>query len=57
MERSTDSGAGVALLGEPLTPPVVGGGLLILASVVIASPTVERALCARLGRTPGVIDG
>jgi drug/metabolite transporter (DMT)-like permease len=41
---------GVVLLGESLTVPVAVGGLLILASVVIATPAVERALRRRLGR-------
>jgi len=39
---------GIALLGEPFTPTIGVGGAAILASVVLASPTVERSLRARL---------
>jgi drug/metabolite transporter (DMT)-like permease len=41
---------GVVLLGEPFTPAVAVGGAAILASVVLASPAVERAVTDRLGR-------
>lgn len=39
---------GAALLGEPFTPAIAGGGAAILASVVLASPAVERAVTDRL---------
>ena len=39
---------GIALLGEPFTPAIGVGGAAILASVVLASPAVERSLRARL---------
>ena len=41
---------GVALLAEPITPAVAAGGAAILASVVLASPAVERAVTDRLRR-------
>jgi drug/metabolite transporter (DMT)-like permease len=41
---------GVALLDEPFTPAVAAGGAAILASVVLASPAVERAVTDRLRR-------
>jgi len=52
---------GVLLLGEPFTPTIALGGVAILASVGLASPAVERAVTARLGRLgwrpPGEADG
>jgi drug/metabolite transporter (DMT)-like permease len=41
---------GIVLLGEPFTPPIAAGGAAILASVVLASPTVGRAVTDRLRR-------
>jgi drug/metabolite transporter (DMT)-like permease len=41
---------GVVLLGEPFTPAVAVGGAAILASVVLASPAVERAVTDRFRR-------
>jgi len=41
---------GVVLLDEPFTPAVAAGGAAILASVVLASPAVERAVTDRLRR-------
>ena len=41
---------GVVLLDEPFTPAVAAGGAAILASVVFASPAVERAVTDRLRR-------
>lgn len=35
---------GVALLGEPITPALVGGGVLILAGVALATGTAQRVL-------------
>ena len=45
---------GIVLLGEPFTATVGVGGAAILASVVLASPVVERGLRSRLrdGRQP-----
>ena len=49
-EPLTTVALGVVLLGEPVTPAVAVGGAAILASVVLASPAVERAVADRLGR-------
>ncbi|MEF8856691.1 MAG: DMT family transporter [Haloplanus sp.] len=39
---------GVLLLGEPFTPAIAVGGASVLASVVLASPVVERSVTDRL---------
>jgi drug/metabolite transporter (DMT)-like permease len=35
---------GVVLLGEPITPALIGGGILILAGVSLATGTAQRLL-------------
>jgi drug/metabolite transporter (DMT)-like permease len=52
-EPLTTVALGVVLLGESVTTSVVGGGVLILASVVVASPGVERKLRARIDSVRG----
>lgn len=51
-EPLTTVGLGVVLLGEPLTPAVAGGAVLVLSGVALASPAVERVTRRRLQR-PG----